>query len=366
MDPISFCASAVCGIAAASAIHQNLKCVTFIPGELRSLSDECSRLEKILRGIQRIEQELQDQRLIGSPRLNRSAIVPMLESALLDAQTRLSDLQSFINYMSEKARENNKGDHWQFIRKKNNIDRLRAELRYIRYDLMVRCSTASPEHFNKELFMLQHTGKDAIQATPQQGATSSLHCAKIDDHCASREIWSQLYHEYQQAEWMSAYCQRPRVQAIQAPNHTESETCPIAQESSSFWPGLLHCPCLGRPLASYLAITIWLGHLYSSIRTCYILVALGTFSIAGSLTLALWRTISHSDFQGGFSLAQYTLAVGALIIGCVLVIHSRTCSCWSSPSITGGNGTPPEGCSMELQQPGYSESSARNTAETSL
>ena len=352
MDPISFGASAVCGIAAACAIHQNLKSLGIIPGELRSLSDECSGLEKTLRNIQIIEQKFQHQELASSSRLDRLAIVPILEGALVDAQTRLSDLQSFINYMSEKAQDNNKGDHWQWIRKKNNIDRLRAELRSIRYDLTVRCSTASPEYFNKELFMVQHTGEEAIHSTPKKGATFRHHCAKIDDRYASHEIWSQLYQEYQQAEWMSAYCQRPQVQAIDAPNHSESETYPITLERSSLWPGLLYCSCIGRCLPSSLAITQWLGRKCSSIRTCYVLVALGIFSIAGSLAPALWRTINHSDIQGGFSLAQYILAVGALIIGCVLVLHSRTCSCWSSSSSTGGNGTPPEGRPIELQQPG--------------
>ena len=352
MDPISFGASAVCGIAAACAIHQNLKCLSVIPGELHSLSDECSRLKKTLEGIQIIEEELQQQELSSSSRLDPLAILPILEGALVDAQTRLSDLQSFINYMSKKAQENDKGDHWQWIRKKNNIDRLRAELRSIRYDLTVRCSTAGPEYFNKELFMVQHTGKEAIQSKPQQGATFSLHCAKIDDRCASHEIWSQLYQEYQQAEWISAYCERRRVQPFQAPDHSESEIYSAARERSSLWPRILYCSCIGRCLPSSLAIALLPGRICSSIRTCYILIALAIFSIAGSLAPALWRSINHSDIQGGFSIAQYVLAVGALIIGCVLVLHSRTCSCWSSSSSTGGNATPPEGRPIELQQPG--------------
>ena len=353
MDPFSFGASAVFGLAAALAIHENLRarCLSIIPGELRSLSDEYSRLEKTVRRILTIEVELQYQGLASSSGPKASDIVPILEGALVDTQKRLSDLQGFINYVSEKAQENNRGDHWQWLRKKNNVDRLRAELRSIRHDLTVRCSTASPEHFNKELFMVQHTGKDAIQSTPQQAATFSLHCAKSNERVASHEIWRQLYQEYQQAEWKSAYRQRPRVQAIQAPNHSESETFPIAPDPSSSWPGLLHCSYIGRRLPSSLAITRWLGRTYSSLRTCYILVALGILSIASSLAVALWRSVNHSDIQGGFSIAQYILAVGALIIGCILVLHSRTCSCWSSSSSTGGNGTPPEDHPIGMQQP---------------
>ena len=118
-------------------------------------------------------------------------------------------------------------------KEKNNIDRLRAELRSMRYDLTVRCSNASPERSYKEIFMEQHTGKEAIQFRPHLGAPFNLHCAKTDDRFASHEVWSQLYQEYQHAEWMSAYCQRPGERKIQIPHHlelrTESGTCPTAQ-----------------------------------------------------------------------------------------------------------------------------------------
>lgn len=354
--PVSFCTSVASGIAAAYAIHQNLKCLSIIPRELRSLSDECSRLEKTLKGIYAIRKELEHLGLVSKSRLDPPVLVRNLHRALVDAHTRLSDLQSFIKYMSEKAQENTKGDHWHWIRKKNNIDRLRAELRSIRYDLTVCCSNASPEQFYKDIFMEQHTGKEAIQFRPQLGATFSLHCAKTDDRFASHEVWSQLYQEYQHAEWMSAYRQRPQVQEIQIPDHSEFTiepgTCPTTQEPSSTWHGLLYCSCIRRRLPSSLASTLRLGRICSSIRTCYVLVALGIFSIAGSLALALWRTINHNDIQGGFSSAQYILAVGALIIGCVLVLHSRVCSCWYSTSSTDGNGTLSQGRLIELQQPG--------------
>ena len=339
MDPISFGISAVSGVAAVYTIHRNLKYLTDLPKEIGSLSDECSRLEIILRGISTTGQEPQHQGSASSSRIARPATAPIVDTALADAHTRLSDLQRFIIHISKKAREDHKGDHWQWIRKRNNIDRLRAELRSIRYDLALRCFNAIPGSSSQKLFVEQHTGQKAIDSLPRQGGEFNYR-AKTNDLRASSEIWSQLYQEYQQAEWMSAYTQRPQVKAIQAPNSPESETCPTVQESSSSRP---------RLLLSCLAITLLLGRLRSSIRTCYILVALVMLSIAGSLALALWRTINNSDIQGGYSIAQYILAVGALVVGCVLVIHSRTCSCWSSPSSTGGNGTPPESRPIELQ-----------------
>lgn len=50
----------------------------------------------------------------------------------------------------------------------------------------------------------------------------------------------------------------------------------------------------------------------------------------GSLVPALWRSIRRNDLSGGFTLAQYILGVGALVVGCAVAIHSKTCTCWSS------------------------------------
>lgn len=366
IDPISFGASAVCGAAAAYTVHQNLKHLSTVIDELRSIADECSRLEANLPCISIIEQEPQHQGLASSSRFNRPTLDPSVDGALVDAHTRLSELQRFIHYVSEKAQEDNRGDHWQWIRKKNNIDRLRAELRSIKYDFAVRCSNASPDLFNKELFMVQHTDREPIQSAPRQGVTSRLHSAKTDERCASHKLWNQLYQEYPRAEWTSAYCQRQPVQTFQPPNDSEPEIRPTVQEPSSFWLRIFPCACVGQCLPSSSAITLFFGRTCSSIRTCYMLIALGLLSIAGSLALALWRTINNGDIQGGFSLAQYILAVGAFIIGCVLVLHSRTCSCWSSPLSTGGNRTPPGSRPIELRQTGGSDSSARHTAEFSV
>lgn len=63
-------------------------------------------------------------------------------------------------------------------------------------------------------------------------------------------------------------------------------------------------------------------------RPCYLLIVSGLFAIIGSLAPALWRSTSRDDISGGFSLAQYILGVGVFIIGSIVVIHSRTCTCW--------------------------------------
>ena len=65
------------------------------------------------------------------------------------------------------------------------------------------------------------------------------------------------------------------------------------------------------------------------IRACYIFILLGVFTIVGSLASALWRSIDRDDVSGGFSLAQYILGVGVFVIGCMVAIHSKTCTCWT-------------------------------------
>ena len=70
---------------------------------------------------------------------------------------------------------------------------------------------------------------------------------------------------------------------------------------------------------------------WKNMRTCYILIFFGLLTIIGSLLPAIWRSIYSSDVSGGFNLAQYTLGVGVFVIGCVVAIHSKNCTCWPSP-----------------------------------
>ena len=66
------------------------------------------------------------------------------------------------------------------------------------------------------------------------------------------------------------------------------------------------------------------------IRPCYILIILGFLSIVGSLAPAIWRANVQDDLSGGFTLAQYILGVGIFVVGSMVAIHSRNCTCWKS------------------------------------
>lgn len=65
-----------------------------------------------------------------------------------------------------------------------------------------------------------------------------------------------------------------------------------------------------------------------SIRTCHIFIFLGFLTIVGSLVPAIWRSVARDDISGGFSLAQYILGVGVFVIGCMVAVHSKSCTCW--------------------------------------
>lgn len=76
------------------------------------------------------------------------------------------------------------------------------------------------------------------------------------------------------------------------------------------------------------SLTLKFRRLLKLIRTCHIMIFLGFLTILGSLIPALWRSVARNDIQGGFSLAQYILGVGVFVIGFIVAIHSRTCTCW--------------------------------------
>jgi len=89
------------------------------------------------------------------------------------------------------------------------------------------------------------------------------------------------------------------------------------------------------------------------IRPCYILIFLGFLTIFGSLTPALLRSIDDGDVSGGFAVAQYSLGVGVFVIGCIVAIHSRTCTCWSSTNTGPWREGDTRRSSVELERIGY-------------
>ena len=69
---------------------------------------------------------------------------------------------------------------------------------------------------------------------------------------------------------------------------------------------------------------------FIDVKICYILIFLGVLTISSSLGAALWRSESMNDLSGGFSLAQYILGVGIFIVGSMVALHAKRCTCWQS------------------------------------
>lgn len=89
-----------------------------------------------------------------------------------------------------------------------------------------------------------------------------------------------------------------------------------------------------------------------AIRPCHIIILLGLLTIVGSLVPAFWRSFARNDISGGFSMAQYILAVGVFVIGGMLVIHSKTCSCWSKCPEADGERSAPADFAKKLESMG--------------
>lgn len=90
-----------------------------------------------------------------------------------------------------------------------------------------------------------------------------------------------------------------------------------------------------RPLWTKFSSRLIYRKALRNIRTCYTLIFFGLLTILGSLGPAVSRSVHSNDLSGGFTLAQYILSVGVFVNGCVVAIHSRKCTCWSSSQASG-------------------------------
>ena len=96
----------------------------------------------------------------------------------------------------------------------------------------------------------------------------------------------------------------------------------LPYSESPGWPYAEQCTMLQR------ALIMKCRRFWKTIRTCHLLILLGFLTVLGRLIPALWRSVARHDIQGGFSLAQYILGVGVFVVGGMVAIHSRRCTCW--------------------------------------
>ena len=87
-------------------------------------------------------------------------------------------------------------------------------------------------------------------------------------------------------------------------------------------------PYTHRYLSLQQSLAVRFQRITKSIQMCHIFIFLGFLTIVGSLVPAIWRSVARDDISGAFTLAQYILGVGVFVIGCMVAVHSKSCTCW--------------------------------------
>lgn len=65
-------------------------------------------------------------------------------------------------------------------------------------------------------------------------------------------------------------------------------------------------------------------------RLCYYLVATTLLGVLASFGFALWWARSRGDVSAGFTIAGYLVAVDALVVAVVGIVHRPGCRCWKA------------------------------------
>ena len=132
-DPLSLTASIIAVVSAANEVTKGLR-------RLKAAKDAPKGLQDLLEDVEQLEMVLNcvKSTVLGS----RS---PPIELATLtgEAGSKLLELRSLIEYGLTKAGVSDKVDRWQWLRKGNEVERLRNQLGTIRLNLVALTSTAN-------------------------------------------------------------------------------------------------------------------------------------------------------------------------------------------------------------------------------
>ncbi|KAI0097871.1 hypothetical protein GGR51DRAFT_540015 [Nemania sp. FL0031] len=63
-------------------------------------------------------------------------------------------------------------------------------------------------------------------------------------------------------------------------------------------------------------------------RVCYYLIGIVIFGVIASFGVALWWAQVQGDVSDGFTIGGYIIAVDALVVAVVSLVHRPTCRCW--------------------------------------
>ena len=131
-DPLSVTASIIAVVGAADAVAKGLrrlKAAKDAPEGLQDLILEISQLEMVFNSVKSAVLSS------GSPSIELATLIE-------EAGAKLLELRSLIEYTLTKAGASDKVDRWQWLRKGNEVERLRNQLSTIRLNLVALTSSA--------------------------------------------------------------------------------------------------------------------------------------------------------------------------------------------------------------------------------
>ena len=132
-DPLSLTASIIAVVGAADEVNKGLR-------RLKAAKDAPKGLQDLLGDVEQLEMVLN---CVKSAVLSSGS--PPIELATLtgEAGSKLLELRSLIQYTLTKAGVSDKVDRWQWMKKGNEVERLRNQLGAIRLNLVALTSSAN-------------------------------------------------------------------------------------------------------------------------------------------------------------------------------------------------------------------------------
>lgn len=133
MDPLSVAASVIAVVGAARQVTKGLAILKKAKGAPRALDyllNDISRFELVLSAFQNASYESRRE-------------APELTQVLEAAKEKLLEIHSLVEYSLKKPGESSKVDRWQWLRKGNEVGRLRKQLGDLRDDLTALISSGS-------------------------------------------------------------------------------------------------------------------------------------------------------------------------------------------------------------------------------
>ena len=131
MEPLSVTASVLAVLGAARRLSKGvslLKAAKDAPESLDDLLLHLSGIEEVLQAIQDVSSQ-------------PSTVSAGLTRVLGRTKTKFAEMESLIQYTLTKAGESSKVDHWQWLRKRGEIEKLQRQLDALRNDLIALLST---------------------------------------------------------------------------------------------------------------------------------------------------------------------------------------------------------------------------------